>query len=70
VTEVRDPSARERAVRGGDVDPLRADLDLWAESFAETVALRAELTAMRASLSWRITAPLRMVRARQLARRS
>lgn len=44
-------------------------LDGWAERDAaapdaEVWRLRAELTAMRATLSWRVTAPLRSLRAR------
>lgn len=68
--------------RQSDVDALRAEVVRWrgialerwsaalsAQPTAGSDAARAELEALRSTLSWRVTAPLRAVRSRQIAAR-
>jgi hypothetical protein len=46
-------------------------LDGWDDrAVQESLGLRRELDAMRRSVSWRVTRPLRVVRTRAAARRS
>lgn len=44
----------------------RTEISRWADSVIEAQNLFDELDRMRATLSWRVTAPLRTVRRRQL----
>lgn len=46
----------------------RTDISRWAESVSEAQRLFEELDRMRETVSWRVTAPLRTVRRRQLER--
>jgi hypothetical protein len=43
----------------------RSELSRWADSVAEGQYIFDELDRMRATVSWRVTAPLRVVRVRQ-----
>jgi hypothetical protein len=57
--EVRD--LRER------IELLRStDLERWAATVAEARQAHADYAAMKTTVSWRITAPLRVFRTRQL----
>lgn len=44
----------------------RTELTRWADSVTEAQRLFDELDRMRETVSWRVTAPLRTVRRRQL----
>lgn len=44
----------------------RTELTRWADAVIEAQNLADEIHAMRATVSWRVTAPLRVVRGRQL----
>ena len=44
----------------------RAELTRWADSVAESQRVFDELERMKATVSWRVTAPLRAVRRKQL----
>jgi len=44
----------------------RAELTRWADSIAESQRVFDELERMKATVSWRVTAPLRAVRRKQL----
>lgn len=46
----------------------RTELTRWADSVTEAQRLFDELDRMRDTVSWRVTAPLRTVRRRQLER--
>ena len=44
----------------------RNELTRWANSVAESQRVFDELERMKATVSWRVTAPLRVVRRKQL----
>jgi hypothetical protein len=44
----------------------RTELSRWADSVAESQYIFDELDRMRATVSWKVTAPLRVVRVRQI----
>lgn len=62
-----------------ELQQARAELNSWRDLAlqrwedtvtAESIGLRKELDAMRRSISWRVTRPLRVVRTRAAARRT
>jgi hypothetical protein len=60
-------AAQQKARLGAELDQLRTNLARAEQDLAELPALyagRAELEAIKRSLSWRATAPLRQLRAR------
>jgi hypothetical protein len=44
----------------------RTEVSRWADAVAEGARLADEIERMKATVSWRVTAPLRAVRRRQL----
>jgi hypothetical protein len=47
-------------------DMRRTEVSRWADAVAEGARLADEIVRMKATVSWRVTAPLRAVRRRQL----
>ncbi|WBU37775.1 hypothetical protein [Homoserinibacter sp. YIM 151385] len=67
----QEPSSEELAARVAELETRiheyhRTELSRWADAVLEAQNLSNEVMAMRATVSWRVTAPLRVVRTRQL----
>lgn len=71
MTDVPPPNYDELVARVAELEARiheyhRTELTRWADSVLEAQQLHEEIARIRRTLSWRITKPLRVVRARQL----
>lgn len=63
-----DPVARVAELEARIHEYHRTELERWAEATMASQDIFDQLQEIRQTLSWRVTAPLRLVRRRQLER--
>ena len=61
-----DPDGDQSALSARLNELQKAELERWAEAVREAQFWSDEIEAMRKTVSWRVTAPLRVVRAKRL----